>query len=85
MVPLAYFDNRQSAIAVRRDNRFSQFSVMGYFRPPQEQDLLWEIKEYPLLSGSEEFWRRIHQDEKAKALAKLTTKEKRLLGLIDAK
>lgn len=78
---LARFSSITEADKVVDDPRFSRWCVMGYHRPGQNKTAV-RPEEYPVYDTAEEFWETHDEVEiRRQALAKLTERERKVLGL----
>ncbi len=81
-IPVGHFLNRETAEKVVRDKRWKRYCVMGVHSP--ESDVKYAIREVNLnvYASAEEFWETHDEVEiRAKALAKLTPREREVLGI----
>jgi hypothetical protein len=82
-VTLGLFPNRDEALKVVNDPRYSRWSVMGVHTPgAKENEYNIRSTTLTVYDTAEEFWAIHDENEKRKReLAKLDAEERRLLGL----
>lgn len=80
-VTLAHFEDKNEALKVVNDPRYKKWCVMGVHQPGREQHNVSE-RTIVVYHSAEEFWEQYDTDAKrARALAKLTPEDRKLLGL----